>query len=39
VEAIKYVDQVVPQKRYDIEGKIETVKKYSINVMFVGSDC
>lgn len=38
VEAIKYVDQVVPQERYDIEGKIETVKKYGINVMFVGSD-
>lgn len=38
VEAIKYVDQVVPQERYDIEGKIETVKKYGINIMFVGSD-
>ena len=38
VSAIKYVDQVVPQERYDIEGKIETVKKYGVNVMFVGSD-
>ena len=38
VQAIKYVDQVVPQERYDIEGKIATVKKYGINVMFVGSD-
>ena len=38
VESIKYVDQVVPQERYDIEGKIETTKKYGINVMFVGSD-
>lgn len=38
VEAIKYVDQVVPQERYDIEGKIEIVKKYGINIMFVGSD-
>lgn len=38
VEAIKYVDQVVPQERYDIEGKIATVKKHGINVMFVGSD-
>lgn len=38
VSAIKYVDKVVPQERYDIEGKIETVKKYGINVMFVGSD-
>ena len=38
VEAIKYVDKVVPQERYDIEGKIEAVLKYKINVMFVGSD-
>lgn len=38
VEAIKYVDKVIPQERYDIDGKIETVKKYGINVMFVGSD-
>ena len=38
VKAIKDVNQVVPQERYDIEGKIETVKKYSIDVMFVGSD-
>ena len=38
VEAIKFVDKVVPQERYDIEGKIDAVKKYGINVMFVGSD-
>ena len=38
VESIKYVDQVVPQERYDIDGKIEIVLKYKINVMFVGSD-
>lgn len=38
VESIKYVDKVVPQERYDIEGKIETVRKYNINIMFVGSD-
>lgn len=38
VESIKYVDKVVPQERYDIQGKIETVLKYGINVMFVGSD-
>ena len=38
VEAIKYVDQVVPQKRYDIKGKVEIVLKYKIDVMFVGSD-
>ena len=38
VEAVKYVDQVIPQERYDIEGKIEIVKKYKIDLMFVGSD-
>lgn len=38
VSSIKYVDKAVPQERYDIEGKIETVKKYGINVMFVFSD-
>ncbi len=38
VEAIKYVDKVIPQTRYDIEGKIEIVKNNNINVMFVGSD-
>ena len=38
VEAIKYVDKVIPQERYDIEGKIETVKTNKIDVMFVGSD-
>ena len=38
VEAIKYVDKVIPQKRYDIEGKIEIVKNNGIDVMFVGSD-
>ncbi len=38
VESIKYVDKVVSQERYDIEGKIEMVKKYNIDAMFVGSD-
>ena len=38
VEAIKYVDKVIPQERYDIDGKIDIVKEYGINVMFVGSD-
>ena len=38
VEAIKYVDKVIPQTRYDIEGKVETVKNNNIDVMFVGSD-
>lgn len=38
IEAIKYVDKVVPQKRYDIEGKIQAVVENHVNVMFVGSD-
>ena len=38
VEAIKFVDQVVPQERYDVEGKIETALKYKVDIMFVGSD-
>ncbi len=38
VEAIKYVDKVIPQERYDIDGKIEIVLQNHINVMFVGSD-
>ena len=38
VKAIKYVDKVIPQERYDVEGKIQTVLENKINVMFVGSD-
>ncbi|MBO4572319.1 MAG: adenylyltransferase/cytidyltransferase family protein [Clostridia bacterium] len=38
VEAIRYVDKAIPQERYDIEGKIKTVKENNIDVMFVGSD-
>lgn len=38
IRSVRYVDQVVPQERYDIEGKIEAVKKHHIDVMFVGSD-
>ena len=38
VEAIKYVDKVIPQERYDIQGKVETAVNNHINVMFVGSD-
>ena len=38
VSAIKYVDKVISQTRYDIDGKIAIVKKYHIDVMFVGSD-
>lgn len=38
VKAIKYVDKVIPQERYDIEGKIKVVIENHVNVMFVGSD-
>ena len=38
VESIKYVDKVIPQTRYDIEGKIDIVLKNNVDVMFVGSD-
>ena len=36
VEAIRYVDEVVPQTDYD--NKLGAAKKYGINVMFVGDD-
>ena len=35
VEAIRYVDKVVPQADMD---KIRPVKEYGVNVVFVGSD-
>lgn len=35
VEAIRYVDKVVPQSDMD---KIKPVKEYGVNVVFVGSD-
>lgn len=38
VSSIKYVDEVVSQDNYDIQGKIDAVKKYNIDVVFVGSD-
>ncbi len=38
VEAIRYVDRTVPQKRYDVCGKIEAAKEYKVDIMFVGSD-
>ena len=38
VSSIKYVDEVVSQDSYDIQGKIDAVKKHNINVVFVGSD-
>ena len=36
VQAIRYVDEVVPQTDYD--DKIGAAKKYGIDVMFVGDD-
>lgn len=38
VSAIKYVDKVVPQEMCNIDDKIEIVKKYGIDAMFVESD-
>jgi len=38
VESIRYVDKAIPQERYDIEGKIQTVKDNHVDIMFVGSD-
>ena len=38
VAAIKYVDKVIPQESYDIEGKIKTAVSEKIDVMFVGDD-
>jgi len=35
VEAVRYVDRVVPQTDMD---KIKPVKEYGVNVVFVGSD-
>lgn len=32
------MDKVIPQERYDIQGKVETVVNNHIDVMFVGSD-
>ena len=38
VKAIRYVDKVVPQVSYTVEGKIESAKEHNINIMFVGDD-
>lgn len=35
IEAIRYVDQVILQQDMD---KLETIKKYGVDVVFVGSD-
>lgn len=38
VESIRYVDKVVPQDSYDIDGKIKAAVDNKIDVMFVGDD-
>ncbi len=38
VEAIRYVDKVVPQDAYDIDSKIKAAIENKIDVMFVGDD-
>lgn len=38
VSSIRYVDKVIPQGTYSIEGKIQAAKDNSIDIMFVGSD-
>ncbi len=38
VEAIKYVDLVVPQDDYTVEGKIKAAKDNNVQIMFVGDD-
>lgn len=38
VEAIKYVDKVVAQDDYTVEGKIKAAMENRIDVMFVGDD-
>lgn len=38
VEAIRYVDKVVPQESYDIDAKISSALENKIDVMFVGDD-
>lgn len=35
VESIRYVDQVIPQENMN---KIDVIKKYHVDVVFVGSD-
>lgn len=38
VSSIKFVDEAVPQTDYSIEGKINAVKQFNVDVVFVGSD-
>lgn len=38
VESIRYVDRVIEQTEYSIEGKIRAAQENNIQVMFVGDD-
>ena len=38
VKAIKYVDDVVPQVDYSIQGKIDFIENHNVKILFVGSD-
>lgn len=38
VQAIRYVDEVVPQYEYGLEGKIWAAKEYGFEALFVGDD-
>ena len=38
IEAIRYVDKVVPQESVDVAGKKQAALEHGIDVMFVGDD-
>lgn len=38
VEAVRYVDEVVPQTSTEVSGKVEAALEHHIDVMFVGDD-
>ena len=38
VEALRYVDEVVPQTSADVSGKIAAALEHNVDVMFVGDD-
>lgn len=38
VESIKYVDKVIPQTNYNLDGKKAIVLEYKVDAIFVGSD-
>ena len=38
VEAIKYVDKVIPQTSYDVDFKVKSCVENDVDILFVGSD-